>query len=282
MRKLLVFVVIVGLTAVCPALEITQTFNGGSFPADWTPYVGTNSGDSFANFQTGSLGGYIDVQFERNNQDDGVAKVFTSLGSFIPSGTAAGSVPKFWYQFDARNISCGTSSANIWAGIFNSNGDADGLPAAITREGANMRGDAAGTVTTASLQGGGTNRTATGGPDIRVKIYVYPDGTKASHQITVYALDSAGNETQLYMDDGITLVGGGTWLSAATTVTYDSFGVVVSPSSSSVKPHLLFDNFYFSTDGAFSGAMPVPFVAPEPATMALLSIGGLLFIRRRK
>ena len=64
----------------------------------------------------------------------------------------------------------------------------------------------------------------------------------------------------------------------------DVFGIKNNYNSNATYRYIRpdFDNLYFSTEGPNQANVPLPFtLVPEPATMALLSLG-LMLIRRRK
>lgn len=100
---------------------------------------------------------------------------------------------------------------------------------------------------------------------------INPDGTTGAHKYDAWTAKNDPTSTVAVL------------IGATDDVSFDSFGLSNRNDSAYTYTrynHNLVDNLYFSTDGANTGVCDPDFV-PEPATLALLGLGGLLLRKKR-
>lgn len=211
---------------------------------------------------------YLSVDLYRNNVNNGYAFTGNSLGTAaIPTGTTAGNVTPFWIDFDFR-FKGGSTNANVFVGLFNSNGDNDDNPA-MNWIGAQLSGsgvvgrrfNSAGGSSSADIAGGGTNVLQ------RVRMHVYNSGGQTLMDIWLYSLDE-----ETFQTTKIGQVLGFVILAAGQTFPQglNYFGVRNTPyaaGSPAAHAQMDFDNMYFSTDGASDGLL-----VPSFATLCVSTV----------
>jgi hypothetical protein len=226
-------------------------------------------------------GYYLAADLYGSNANNGASGCYTPLGAAaIPAGTTGGSVPEFWMQYDFKNNG-GAGGYSAALGAFNSDGDNDRIPgfSFILLEN-EYRGR---TVFQARNVGGWVNSSiiyADGTAAYRVKAHVYNSGGTTSIDVSMYGFDPATHELYLIGSIAPAVI-----LGTGITFDYgmDVFGVkngLIAPGPT-VHAVINYDNMYFSNVGEYIGS-DVPAWIPEPATFAILTLGSLMMIIRRK
>jgi hypothetical protein len=284
MRKLFVCLIVGSIAAVCPALVVNETFDGTSAPEGWTSYVGAGGdyGSSFAYPE-----GYLESRTGRSDDDNGASYCKISLGddsvepfvSGVPgSAVLWNEMPEITMSVDIKWLgSVATTDPSTMIGLFNDDGDNDRDPgfnflgacvakgSALTRQMIvylrAFRGDGQGS-TQKTVTGTAFTMTGAVGDTYRISMHFYQGETDYLGDITVADLTNSAIPVQ--SQTGLLIIGGGWSFERG----LDSFGVHNALGTDALANLYALDNMNLNI--------------PEPATIAILSIGGLIALRRRK
>ena len=266
------------VAASANAVTITQNF---AADPSWTKYEPTSPACSFTYMSSG----YIDATLRRGPN---MGAYFTALDQsyFMPQGqNGAATVSDIYIGVDIMATKNSLAAAQI--GIFNTP-----TAGAYSTTSLNslafepfptlmMRSEKQGPAGYAGYETS-TGVAITTVDTYRWQAHYFMTGANVYAQVKVTKFDALTGVKTVVADVAPILL-----FSSSTggwdTTGMAAFGIrnVYRSTTTSTAVTMAVDNLYFSTDGAVNMANP-SWVVPEPATMALLAIGGAVVLRRRK
>ncbi|MFA5292333.1 MAG: hypothetical protein WC496_04775 [Phycisphaerae bacterium] len=289
---ILTFVLLSILACGVQATTVKQNFNADPFSNGWSKAESTYNVFTYntTNNVSGTPG-YLDCSVQRSNTVLGTAYIPLGQTYYMPgSQSGTPTVTDMWMGFDLMFANGTFTTQQACIGLIN--GDATltntatqnslGLDICrtagalrIRQETDNAAGAFAGTsvgTTMATLDDGLTHR-------YQVHYYLAGDGkVYADIKLGTFDVGTGAFTSSIFSQNGILL-----YDSAANWDLYgiDALGIkslsMATSGTRTVK--FVIDNMYFSTDGEQYMAVP-SWVVPEPATITMLIIGGLLLRRK--
>ena len=277
MKKAVILLCVLVWAGVAQGLTIFETFDTDPLSDGWTK---SEDGSSFTyeNGLAGHVGGgYLNVFMQPNPNTDRYT---------VALGQAFDGSQEIWMEFDLATVHHYQYQRG-WMGVFNSSSDnkTNVLGANYWRQ---QTSSYLSNFTTriSSYDSAGTSTAYTpayvfvAGEPVRAKMHYSVDGDgNGVMELEIWRLNEAGAA-----DDELLTAESATLLTPGQSLSYDVFGLAnnYGSSATSYTQRSWVDNLYFSTEGANPVYVDPAFAVPEPVTLALLGLGGLAAIRRRK
>jgi hypothetical protein len=297
-RKMVGVAGVLLITVYCGAYTVTYDFAADPWANGWMKTESTYNAFMYNTTNQVSSRGYLDCVVQRSTSTLGQAYIPLDQTYYMPNGqSGSATVTDIWLGFDLGFGARSASTQQFMIGLFNSSQDfanPDTMNALALEPHKNFVPNVSSClqVYSETSNGGFVNTlapTAFGSlydeATRRFQVHYYIADGMVYADIKVGAVDEmTGIVTNVFTQNSILV-----YDSAASwdTVGLNAIGIRsryastgTSTSAKKASGKFNFDNLYFSTDGEQNMSAP-SWVTPEPATLAMLGLGGLMLARRR-